>query len=100
MGRKPQVNYEAVPLLIQMKRWAFVVLLSIVWDAFTTFLILGEDVFWKFTLVDQLYANAGTNPGDVFILVWVTGQMFILSFVILWNTGLLGYIWEWLNTNL
>src|SRR5689334_7137060 len=94
------VSYEAVALIDQLKRWAFAVLISIVWDAFSSLIILGEDVFWKFNLVDQLYSNAGTTPGDVFILVWVTGQMLILFTVTLWNTGLLGYVWEWLNTNL
>ena len=98
--RKQQVQLQVPNLLLQLKRWMFAVAISIVWDAFSTLLILGEDVFWKFQLVDQLYSRIGTTTGDTFILVWTLGESLIIGLVILWNLGLLGYIRDWGDANI
>jgi len=102
MGRKhqKQVVLQVPSLFIMLKRWFFAFLVSIVWDAFTILIILGEDVFWKLNFVDTIYSNISTNPGDVFTFVWVTGQILLLSVVIVWNTGILGYIRDWGEANL
>jgi hypothetical protein len=101
MGRKrPIVRLEVPPLVTQLYRWGFAVLVSIVWDAFTILVFLGEDVFWKLNFVDTIYSNVGTSPSDVFTTVWVTGQMLIIAVFILWNAGILGYIRDWSEANL
>lgn len=100
MPRKQLVKLQVPSILVQLKRWTVCVLLSIVWDAFTILLILGEGVFWKLNLVETIYTNMASNPADLFVTVWVTGQMLILALFILWNIGLLGYLRDWADANL
>jgi hypothetical protein len=49
--------------------------------------ILGEDVFWKFQVIDKAISTYGTTTGDIFILVSVLTYGFIWGFGMFYVVG-------------
>lgn len=63
-------------------------LFNIAYFAITLVLIQGEDVLWKFKLVDLWYSNAGTNPQDVWTFVAIAGFGLIWGVGMFWVVGM------------
>lgn len=86
-----------VPSVVQMlwRCFALLILTAGIW-AIEIFLILGEDVLWRFSFVDQLYTNIGTNTFDLFTFVSVITWFLIWGpMAIVWC---LGYWDRWVDT--
>ena len=75
----------------------FLVLVNIAVGFISMFLILGEDVFWKLNLIDQLYTNIGTNTFDVFQTVFIVEFILIWGLGGLWIMGFFGRMWNLIN---
>ena len=77
-----------VPSIISMVvRCGALMLITIFYWAITLILIQGEDVFWKFNVVDLWYSRAGTNPQDVWTFVAIGGYGLIWGIGMFWVVG-------------
>lgn len=75
-----------IPSILQMliRSFALAVLNLGVW-AIELILILGEDVFWKFNFVDNIYTRLGTNTFDTMTFTVV------ITWFLIWGVG--GIVW-------
>jgi hypothetical protein len=75
-----------------LKRSMFLFFLTAAIWAIEIFVVQGENVFWTFAFVDQMYRNANTNPQDVslfivdvtYILIWGLGMWWVVGFFDRW----------------
>jgi len=75
-------------------RFLFLTLLQIAWIPFSALIIMGEDVFWKFNFVDQLYANIPTNPLDVWTFIYLSVYMIIWFIGGFWAVGVFDWVFR------
>ena len=87
MGKRKTVGGQLMKLLV---REFWIMLVNIAVGVFTMILVLGEDVYWQLAFVDNIYARLGTNPGDVFITLFISEFIIIQGIGMLWASGFLG----------
>lgn len=85
-----------IPSILQMLfRCGMLTVLNIGLWAIEIILIQGENVFWKFSFINQLYTDIASNPQDVSLLVVVT------TWFLIWGMGgiiwVLGYWDKWVD---
>jgi hypothetical protein len=82
-----------VPSIISMlKRSMFLFFFTAFVWSIEIISILGEDVFWKFQVIDRAVTTYGTTIGDIFILVSV------MTYGLIWGIGLwwvVGFFDRW-----
>ena len=94
MGKRKTVGGQLMKMLV---REFWIALVNIAVGVFTMILVLGEDVYWQLTFVDNIYTRLGTNPGDVFITLFVSEFIIIQGLGMLWASGFLGLMWKTLS---
>jgi hypothetical protein len=78
---------KVAPLTVAARRTMILFLISIAYFIVSAFVMLGEDVYWKFAFVDLIYANIGTNPSDVWVFFALGGVMAIWAIGLFWVIG-------------
>ena len=88
-GRKGLPWYiPKIPSIISMvKRCMFLFFVTAFIWSIEIISILGEDVFWKFQVIDRAITIYGTTVGDIFILVSVMTYGLIWGFGIFYVVG-------------
>jgi hypothetical protein len=85
---------KIAPLAVAAKRTMILFMISLVYFILSAFIILGEDVYWKFAFVDLIYANIGTNPSDVWTFFALSGVMAIWAGGMFWVVGCFDGLFE------
>jgi hypothetical protein len=75
----------------------FLLIVNIAIGMISLVLILGEGTYWRLNLIDNLYKLTQTNPGDVFITVFIVEFVLIWGLGGLWIMGFYGQIWNLLK---
>ena len=85
---------KIAPLAVAAKRTMILFMISLAYFILSAFIILGEDVYWKFAFVDLIYSNIGTNPNDVWVFFALSGVMAIWGIGMFWVIGVFDSLFE------